>query len=94
MARVTSKRQVTIPKTIAERYGIQPGDSIEFVGQGNAIRVQRSDARQQSTGREQRLRRFDLATERQLARQRGEASSAPAHRDWLRDDLYERGRAR
>ena len=30
MAKVTSKLQVTIPKAIAEQYGIKPGDEIEF----------------------------------------------------------------
>jgi AbrB family looped-hinge helix DNA binding protein len=30
MSRVTSKGQVTIPKEIRERLGIQPGDEIEF----------------------------------------------------------------
>jgi AbrB family looped-hinge helix DNA binding protein len=31
MAKVTSKLQVTIPKAIADRYRIRPGDEIEFV---------------------------------------------------------------
>jgi AbrB family looped-hinge helix DNA binding protein len=39
MSRVTSKLQVTVPKAIAERYGIRPGDEIDWVPAGDAIRV-------------------------------------------------------
>ncbi len=38
MSKVTSKLQVTIPKVIAEQYGIKPGDEIEFVPAGEVIR--------------------------------------------------------
>jgi predicted nucleic acid-binding protein len=31
MAKVTSKYQVTVPRRIAERYHIHPGDDIEWV---------------------------------------------------------------
>jgi AbrB family looped-hinge helix DNA binding protein len=30
MSKVTSKLQITIPKALAERYGIHPGDEIDF----------------------------------------------------------------
>ena len=39
MAKVTSKLQVTIPKRIAERFGISPGDNIEFVAAGDSISI-------------------------------------------------------
>ena len=39
MAKVTSKLQVTVPKAIADRFGIRPGDDIEWRAEGNAIRV-------------------------------------------------------
>ncbi len=39
MAKVTSKLQVTVPKAIADRYGIRPGDEIEWVAAGDTIRV-------------------------------------------------------
>ena len=39
MAKVTSKLQVTIPKAIADRHGLRPGDEIEWVSTGDAIRV-------------------------------------------------------
>jgi len=39
MAKVTSKYQVTVPKKIAERYSIRPGDDIDWVAAGEVIRV-------------------------------------------------------
>ena len=33
MAKVTSKFQVTVPKTIADHYSIRPGDEIEWFRQ-------------------------------------------------------------
>ena len=39
MSRITSKLQVTVPKAIAERYGIRPGDEIRFEESGEVIRV-------------------------------------------------------
>lgn len=95
MARVTSKRQVTIPKAIADRYSIAPGDVIEFLPAGDAIRVQPSSPRPPSADRDERLARFDGATKRQQARQGGERGRAAARgRGWRREDLYERARAR
>ncbi len=39
MSKITSKLQVTIPKAIADQYGIKPGDEIEFQPAGDVIRV-------------------------------------------------------
>jgi AbrB family looped-hinge helix DNA binding protein len=39
MTKVTSKYQVTVPKAIADRYSIRPGDEIEWIAAGDAIRV-------------------------------------------------------
>ena len=39
MAKVTSKLQLTVPKAIADRYGIRPGDELDWVPAGDAIRV-------------------------------------------------------
>jgi AbrB family looped-hinge helix DNA binding protein len=39
MARVTSKLQVTIPKVVAEQFGIRPGDEVDWVPAGEAVRV-------------------------------------------------------
>jgi bifunctional DNA-binding transcriptional regulator/antitoxin component of YhaV-PrlF toxin-antitoxin module len=39
MSKVTSKLQVSLPKALAERYGIRPGDDIKWEGAGDIIRV-------------------------------------------------------
>jgi AbrB family looped-hinge helix DNA binding protein len=96
MSRVTSKLQVTVPKLIAERYGIRPGDEIDWVPAGDAIRVvppaQRTPRSKDSRAR--RLALFDQATERQRERQRGQTRRRrAADRGWHREDLYGRGRA-
>jgi AbrB family looped-hinge helix DNA binding protein len=94
MARVTSKRQVTIPKVIADRYGIAAGDDLDFVAAGDAIRVQRSADAPRKLDRAQRLALFDQATERLSSEQGGKRRMAPRDRGWQREDLYERARAR
>lgn len=94
MARVTSKRQVTIPKAIADRYRIAPGDEIRFEPAGSAIRVERASAEQSTPDRARRLELFDRATERQRHRKRRGGITTREERDWQREDLYERGRAR
>ena len=38
-SQVTSKGQVTIPQVLRERYGFRPGTEIEFVPDGNTLRV-------------------------------------------------------
>jgi len=98
MSKVTSKRQVTIPKAVANRYRIEPGDEIEWVPAGNEIRViPPGAARAGQLGVGERLACFDRAT-----RRRDERASAihiavageGAHRGWTREELHERGRAR
>src|SRR3989304_899445 len=71
MSRVTSKLQVTVPKAIADRYGIRPGDEIQWVAAGETIRVVPPGRQVQGVGREMRLKLFDAATERQRLRQSG-----------------------
>jgi len=39
MPKVTSKLQLTVPKLIAERFGIRPGDELQWIAVGEAIRV-------------------------------------------------------
>jgi len=94
VARVTSKRQVTIPKAIADRYAIASGDELEFVPSGDAIRVQRPATGTTTPDRDRRLELFDRATERQQRRQGRNRPRAPDDRGWRREDLYERGGAR
>jgi len=94
MARVTSKRPVTIPRVIADRYGIVPGESIEFLPAGDSIRVQLSAIRPASLDSRQRLERFDRATDRQQARNQAEPPRMEGERGWRREDLYQRDNAR
>jgi AbrB family looped-hinge helix DNA binding protein len=94
MSKVTSKYQVTLPKAIAQRYGIRPGDDIDWAPAGDAIRVTPSGSRAASDDRESRLRLFDQATERHRQRMRGRKLAHPAKRGWTREDLYGRGRSR
>lgn len=97
MAKVTSKLQVTIPKRLAEQYGIKPGDEIEFQAAGDVIRIVLPGRRPRPRlSREERLRLFDEATARQ--RQREKHMKLPpepaADRGWKREDLYTRGKPR
>ncbi len=96
MARVTSKLQVTIPKAIARRYGIEPGQDVEWLPAGDAIRVVPEAAADRPVDRHRRLVLFDQATERQRARERGRPVSEVGgtetiDRGWRREDLYQRG---
>ena len=93
MAKVTSKLQVTVPKALAERFGIEPGDEVEWQAAGDAIRVvplREKPSRDVAT----RLRLFDQATARQRAREKGARPSPAQGRGWSREDLYRRGRPR
>lgn len=93
MAKVTSKLQVTLPKALAERYGIDPGDDIAWEAAGDAIRVVPVNSRA-SRDAATRLSLFDQATLRQQRRQQGEPAPAPEGRGWTREELYERRRSR
>jgi len=97
MAKVTSKLQVTIPKAIAEQYGIKPGDEIEFRPSGQALHiVTPKRGRGGGLSVEERLRRFDAAMERQREREKQMKlpDEPPKERDWKREDLYTRGKTR
>jgi AbrB family looped-hinge helix DNA binding protein len=106
MAKVTSKRQLTLPKLIADQYGIKPGDQLEWIPAGDAIRVVPANSRR---GRvhvrsvEERLKLFRQTLERQRQREahppEAEASRErppkphEIARGWRREDLYTRGRS-
>lgn len=98
MPKVTSKLQLTVPKAIAEQYGIKPGDNLQWVPAGEIIRVV-PEREQRSSGRQltikERLKLFDQATERQRRREAKQSSVARAKendRGWRREELYQRGR--
>jgi AbrB family looped-hinge helix DNA binding protein len=93
MAKVTSKYQVTVPKAIADQYGIRPGDEIDWTPAGDVIRVIPPGKRAEPGDRESRLRLYDQATQRQQRRRPSKAKQ-PKDRGWTREDLYARGRSR
>lgn len=92
MGKVTSKLQVTIPKAIADAYGIRPGASLDWVPTGDSIRVTAARPEAESEATRRRLEAFDEATARQAARQQSGLAPTPSDdRGWTREDLYERG---
>jgi len=95
MAKVTSKLQVTIPKAIAQRYRLAPGDDIRWLPAGDAIRVVPQEVRDVPDLKE-RLAWFDEATKRQHLRdsRRKRTAETQPERGWTREELYSRGRAR
>ena len=95
MSRVTSKLQVTIPKALASRYGIRPGDDIRFEASEEIIRVipSKTDTPAEGLDTKTRLRFFDAATDRQQKRDPGKQPRRTNKRGWTREELYERGRS-
>jgi AbrB family looped-hinge helix DNA binding protein len=94
MSKVTSKLQVTIPKAIADRHRIRPGDEIRFVSAGDGIRIERPEPAKPLSVAE-RLRLFDAATRRQRKRDaRWGRLPTPKDRGWTREELYTRGSPR
>ena len=96
MSKITSKLQITLPKAIADRFGLHPGDVIDWEAVGNAIRIvpRRKSRGLEATAR--RLKLFDQATGRQRARSdRFDAKllRAVRSRGWSREDLYARDRS-
>jgi len=87
---VTSKLQVTVPKAIADEYGIKPGDEITWIGGGDSIQVRPANAARPESHVEARLALFREATKRQRARNKG-AETTTRTRGWTREDLYDRG---
>ncbi|HEY3116106.1 MAG TPA: AbrB/MazE/SpoVT family DNA-binding domain-containing protein [Chloroflexota bacterium] len=94
MAKVTSKFQVTVPKRVADYYGIRPGDEIEWLIAGDTIRVLPPRRKETVLTSDERLRRFDLATARQQKRKTLSREKVKQERGWRREELYQRGRAR
>jgi AbrB family looped-hinge helix DNA binding protein len=100
MAKVTSKLQLTVPKAIADQYGIKPGDELEWVPAGESIRVElvrrKAKAAHELTI-EERLALFDANTKWLDEIQAEELKEAKAkgtritreNRGWTREELYE-----
>jgi bifunctional DNA-binding transcriptional regulator/antitoxin component of YhaV-PrlF toxin-antitoxin module len=89
MAKVNSNLELPIPRAIAERYDIRPGDDLEVLPANDSIRVipaRHSESRQSV---DTRLSRF-----REMLKQYDEtADQRPAFawedRGWHREDLYD-----
>jgi AbrB family looped-hinge helix DNA binding protein len=97
MSKVTSKLQVTIPKAIAERYSIVPGDELEWEPTAEFVRIVPSKKKRHAVlDARARLRLFDAATKRQRDREVEEPRQADSAHDrgWTREELYERGGSR
>ena len=92
---MTSKLQVTLPKAIADRFGIRPGDQIEWETAGDGIRIH-LPSRANPLDSAARLKLFDQGTQRQREREasQGAPSRSGDDRGWTREELYERGRPR
>lgn len=100
MGKVTSKLQLTVPKAIADRYGIRPGDELEWMPEGGSIRIELggggSTLAQQLTTKE-KLELFDRGSERlnQAQKEQRKQAARPETevkgRGWKREDLYNRG---
>ena len=100
MSKVTSKLQLTVPKAIADQYGIRPGDELEWIPAGESIRVElvrrKAKAGHELTT-EERVALFDANTkwldelqadQLREARARG-TSLTLENRGWTREELYE-----
>ena len=95
MSKITSKFQVTVPKLIAEQYGLRPGDEIDWVPAGETIRVVPRREKRPSNDLARRLKSFEAATVRQKARNALQTTGRRSKsRGWRREDLYVRGRPR
>jgi AbrB family looped-hinge helix DNA binding protein len=95
VTKVTSKLQITLPKAIADRLRIRPGDRLAWTVSGSAIQaVPVRDAGASAGSADARLKRFDEATRRHAKRRA--APRRASGRGWTREDLYapHRGRAR
>lgn len=94
MAKVTSKLQVTIPKAIADEYGIKPGIELDWIPSGDTIRVVPASSKTEAEVVKRRLMLFDEATARQAQRERAAGKGRTIKdRGWKREDLYLRGRS-
>ena len=100
MSKVTSKLQLTVPKTIADQYGIRPGDELQWTPAGESIRVSLTRSRTkaaQSLTLKERLALFDRGSERLSRSQREQLKKAARskirgkNRGWIREELYDRG---
>ncbi len=100
MSKVTSKLQLTIPKAVAEQYGIRPGDEVELAPGGSVIRMTPASPRRDDLTVAERVKVFRELLERfrnprkAELRERRAKARVEAERGWKREDLYDRGSSR
>jgi AbrB family looped-hinge helix DNA binding protein len=98
MPKVTSKLQLTVPKKIADQYGIRPGDELEWIPAGESIRVELV-RRKAKAGHElttaEKLALFDANTKwldelqaEELKKNQGNRVTRE-NRGWTREELYD-----
>jgi len=97
VSKVTSKLQLTVPRAIADQYGIKPGDELQWKPSGESIRIElrgRSKAGASLTLQE-KIELFDRGTGRlsKIRKQSPKLEMVPATRGrgWTRSDLYSSG---
>lgn len=94
---MTAKLQLTLPKRIADQFGIKPGDEVEFVPAGDVIHLVPPDRQlTPQLSLEERKRLFESSTKwlQEYAKQLPLPAEPPEKRDWTREDLYVRGKPR
>lgn len=86
MSRVSSRFRVALPKSLARRCGVRPGDEIRWEAVGDVIRLVLRARKVHSRDIDKRISSFDQASKRQAERERNQQ----AVRGWSREDLYDR----
>ena len=92
MSKVTSKLQVTIPKVLAENYGIRPGDEVRWEALARGPLMVAETAVRPRLTPEERVALLRESFRRQKERQRGKRWKRGTDRGWAREDLYDGGR--
>ena len=76
--KITAEGQVTIPRELRERAGLEPGCEVDFVLEGGALRIVKASPEGQGTSRGEKLverlrgaRDFKMTTDEVLALMRG-----------------------
>ncbi len=89
MSKVTSKLQVTIPKAIADKYRIRPGDEVRWESQALGPLMVHEGTAVFGLTQEDRLAALQefLRSAAEDARQK--PYTPPKSRGWTREDLYE-----
>lgn len=91
MSKVTSKLQVSIPKVLADKFGIRPGDDLQWEGADQTLRVRLAASTRGGFSRADKLALFDATTRRQSQREASRQVAKATKRGWTREELYTRG---